>query len=268
MSNLTPIRNQQLQNSKTGETTRPDNPSKVQLLRMADGDRKIAQCTEEQIKSVLKYVFVLLGLNEKDVPDDYEKTVLLEFIYATYGHLYSPVDIRNAFVLALAGDFEVDKEIYGKRFSPLYLSRFMTAYGKYKQRTLSVQPKQIDEVKSVVFSEEKEDTLLEFVAEYCKTNLDTPIFFPVQECYNAITRKGYVMEFTGTTLREVTRHRLAKESSAAYGIGNFRRYKEIEKIMNDDKLMELEDKRTVVTSYFDGVVLGQRVKESRTEERK
>ena len=34
---------------------------------MADSERKIEHCSEEQVKDALKYVFVLLGLNSSDI---------------------------------------------------------------------------------------------------------------------------------------------------------------------------------------------------------
>ena len=98
------IRSQLPQNYNHGK---PTQKSQVQLLRMADSERKINECNEDEIKAVLKYVFVLLGLNSQDIPDDVEKAVLIDFIYQSYGNKYSTTDIKNAFQMSIGGSMSV-----------------------------------------------------------------------------------------------------------------------------------------------------------------
>lgn len=189
MADLTPIPNQQLQNSSDGKFERP---SKVQLLRMADSERKIGQSSQEQVKSALKYVFVLLGLNEKDIPDDYEKTVILNFIYTHYGLRYSCQDIRNAFELGIAGAFDVDRELYSKRFSPLYLSKFMEAYGNYKVsmiKHIKQTTPQLPE-KTERDPKELEESIYKVIEKYIIEHQKIPPIYDIISCYNVLVRRG------------------------------------------------------------------------------
>jgi len=194
MPNLTPTPNQQLQNSTNGK---PQRPSKIQFLRLADSERKIGQSTEEQIKSALKYVFVLLGLSEKDMPDDYEKVVILNFIQNHYGIRYSCQDIRNAFEFGIAGTFPVDKELYGKRFSPLFFSRFMDAYGEYKVSMLKHYKPNNEEIqlppKIERSPQEMEEAIYRVIEKYINEHQNIPPIYDINSCYNVLVRRGVIV---------------------------------------------------------------------------
>lgn len=193
MSNLTPIPNHQPQNLQHGKN---EGQSKVRLLRLADSERKIGASTEEQVKSVLKYIFVLLGFNEKDVPDDYEKAVILNYIFNNYGHQYSCQDLKNAFEMGIANVFPVDKEIYGKRFSPLYISRFMDAYTEYKiqmarQYKEKPEPPQLPP-KQEITTEEQEERIFKVIQRYVEEHQKIPPIYDVVSCYNTLVRYGKI----------------------------------------------------------------------------
>lgn len=111
--------------------------SSLAVVQAADQAKKIRDCTVEEIKQAIRYIIVLLGLQERDIPtDEDEKIILIEFIYTEYGNKYSVEDLRTAFRHAIAGRLNVDREIYGKRFSPNFIARFMDAYDIYKNNLL------------------------------------------------------------------------------------------------------------------------------------
>lgn len=191
MQDLTPIPNQQLQNSSSGEFQKQ---TKIQLLRLAHSERKISECTQEQVKSALKYVFVLLGLSEKDIPDDYEKTVILNFIFTHYGLRYSCSDIRNAFEMGIAGAYQVEKELYNKRFSALYLSKWMEAYNQYKvsmfQRFPYHQP-QLPK-KTERDPKELEESIYKVIEKFIMEHQKIPPIYDLVSCYNVLVRRGEI----------------------------------------------------------------------------
>lgn len=188
-----PTPNQQLQNSKNGKSVQP---TKVELLRLADSERKIGESTEEQIKSVLKYIIILLGLNEKDVPDDYEKAVILNFVITQYGNRFSCQDLRNAFDWGISGVFPVDKEIYGRRFSALYISRFMDNYGEYKLSMAKHyrEPKKLEPPAPIqITEEEKEERIFNVIHAYVKEHRKIPPIYDIVSCYNTLVRQNKIV---------------------------------------------------------------------------
>lgn len=90
---------------------------------------KICNATIEELKQVLRYVFVLIGLRAQDIPVDEEKELLLEYIQENYaGH--TTEEIKLAFKMAIQGKLALDyKDVrsYGN-FSPMYFTIIMDAY--------------------------------------------------------------------------------------------------------------------------------------------
>jgi hypothetical protein len=101
------------------------NPDFVRAI----SDTKIAKATDEDIKQVLRYAMLLVGIRSQNMPTDEEKAVLLAFIRRTYqGH--TPAEIRLAFDKAVAGELDLttdDVKPY-ENFSCEYVSRIMRAY--------------------------------------------------------------------------------------------------------------------------------------------
>lgn len=92
---------------------------------------KINYQTDQEKKDTIKYILVLLGLTEPaDVPDKIELWVINDFIEKSYGEKYSCEDLRTAFRWGINGTIDMgrNRSLYGKRFSPEYISRFMNEY--------------------------------------------------------------------------------------------------------------------------------------------
>lgn len=159
---------------------------------MADNERKIRECAEEQIKDALKYVFVLLGLNSTDIPDDVEKIVLIDFIYEFYGNQFSTADLKNAFKLVVAKEIDLDLNLYGKRFSAAYMAKIMDAYRDYKQKTLRAfnqKEKRIQELETVSYNfsvESLYDTCMKYIRDY----QEIPIGWPADRIYEHLITLG------------------------------------------------------------------------------
>lgn len=99
------------------------------------------------LQKVLKYVMLLVGLRANNLPDELEKTVLINYIQAHYGgHTIS--EIRLAFELAINGQLDIEDAKCYENFSVLFFSTIMNAYRKwssqeYKQVIKSDPPQQV-----------------------------------------------------------------------------------------------------------------------------
>lgn len=113
--------------------------SPIQQAVRANEFKKIQDCDDGEITTVLRYAMVLIGMTEKDALTDLEEAVLLDFIRDDYGKRFSTEDIRMAFRWAMSGKTDVDKSFYGKRFSVAYLSNFMEAYDEKKKEMLELE---------------------------------------------------------------------------------------------------------------------------------
>lgn len=98
---------------------------------------------EEDIKQVLRYAMVLVGLRGNNMPSEEEKFVLLNFIRSNFGN-QTPEEIKLAFEWAVSGKLNIDAKCY-ENFSCEYFSRIMKAYIDYaRQETITVP--QVEEV--------------------------------------------------------------------------------------------------------------------------
>jgi hypothetical protein len=103
--------------------------------------------SESDIKDVLRYAMVLVGLRGNNMPTDEEKFVLLNFIRTNFGN-QTPEEIRLAFEYAISGKFETDVKCY-ENFSCEYFARIMKAYIEYSRQEVKSLPKQIEPMKDV-----------------------------------------------------------------------------------------------------------------------
>lgn len=108
------------------------------LILKAQNNVTIRNRSEEDLKDVLRYAMVLVGLRGPNMPTDEEKFVLLNFIRSNFGN-QSPEEIRLAFDMAVAGKFETDVKCY-ENFSCEYFGRIMNAYINHaRQETRNVK---------------------------------------------------------------------------------------------------------------------------------
>lgn len=92
---------------------------------------------EEDLKQVLRYAMVLVGLRGNNMPTEEEKFVLLNFIRSNFGN-QTPEEIKLAFELAVSGKLEIDAKCY-ENFSCEYFGRIMKAYIEYaRQETITI----------------------------------------------------------------------------------------------------------------------------------
>ena len=108
--------------------------------------------SQEDLKDVLRYCMVLVGLRGNNMPTDEEKFVLLNFIRTNFGN-QTPEEIRIAFEYALAGKFEIDAKCY-ENFSCEYFARIVKAYIDFARNEVKVKPKEVEESNPIPSDEE------------------------------------------------------------------------------------------------------------------
>ena len=107
------------------------------IILQAQSTQSLRLRHEEDLKQVLRYAMVLVGLRGNNMPTEEEKFVLLNFIRSNFGN-QTPEEIKLAFELAVSGKLEIDAKCY-ENFSCEYFGRIMKAYIEYaRQETITV----------------------------------------------------------------------------------------------------------------------------------
>ena len=117
------------------------------IILQAQSTQSLRLRHEEDLKQVLRYAMVLVGLRGNNMPTEEEKFVLLNFIRSNFGN-QTPEEIKLAFELAVSGKFEIDAKCY-ENFSCEYFGRIMKTYIDYaRQETITVV-KEIESPKEI-----------------------------------------------------------------------------------------------------------------------
>ena len=133
------------------EWKRYESGSTVTILK-AQSKIPVRARSQEDLKEVLRYCMVLVGLRGANMPTDEEKFVLLNFIRDNFGN-QTPEEIRLAFEYAIAGKFEIDAKCY-ENFSCEYFGRIVKAYIYFARNEVKVKPKELEEAKPVPSDDE------------------------------------------------------------------------------------------------------------------
>ncbi len=144
----------------------PSKNGEVAKFQQALQTQRIAQLDTEPLKQALRYAMVLVGIKAHNVPNDREKTVLIQFIQKNYGG-HTPDEIRLAFDLAVSGELDVEDVKCYENFSPLYFASIMNAYriwARHKHKELKPKPNEMT-------ADEKINIELEYAA-YLQKQVD------------------------------------------------------------------------------------------------
>ena len=107
------------------------------IILQAQSTQSLRVRHEEDLKQVLRYAMVLVGLRGNNMPTEEEKFVLLKFIRSNFGN-QAPDELKLAFELAVSGKLGIDAKCY-ENFSCEYFGRIMKAYIDYaRQETITV----------------------------------------------------------------------------------------------------------------------------------
>lgn len=108
------------------------NGDEEKSLSVAIKDVRIVKSSIEDLKAVLRYCMLKVGLRAINLPNEEEKTILLNHVISEYGN-HTLAEIRLAFDMAISGKFDLEHSqiICYENFSCLYFSGIMNTYRKW-----------------------------------------------------------------------------------------------------------------------------------------
>jgi hypothetical protein len=137
----------------TQESTKPVTGDE-KSLQVAIQSKLIKACQFEELKEVLRFVMIKVGLRAQNWPNDLEKLVLFEHILQNFGGNRIE-EIKLAFDMAIAGKLETEVNCY-ENFSCYYFSTIMNAYRKWSSQAIAHAVKQ-EPPPQKIFSQEELD---------------------------------------------------------------------------------------------------------------
>lgn len=109
--------------------------SKGQTLRVSD---------ENDLKQVLRYSMLLVGLRANNMPTEEEKFVLINFIKTNFANV-TIAQIKLAFDMAVAGKLQVDAKCF-ENFSCEFFGRIMATYLQFSaEETRIISQRKVEE---------------------------------------------------------------------------------------------------------------------------
>lgn len=116
------------------------NLTPISEMQLASGGKQILNCSEEEIKQVLRYALTLLGVPASKIPNDEAKHAMLVFIKRRLW-LNKIDELRLAFEYAVEKRTEVKLTLFDEPFSVKLIMEVWDAYEKYKKGLIAKQPK-------------------------------------------------------------------------------------------------------------------------------
>lgn len=131
---------------------------------LAIQEKKIKELPEGELRKVLKYAMMKVGLRGKNFPVGIEKSLLLNHIFENYGS-HTLQEIRLAFDMAIAGKLKLDTDEVKcyENFSCLYFSTIMNAYRIWAQQVYEQHKKPVLEIEDKPDLEQIEKEYQEFL---------------------------------------------------------------------------------------------------------
>jgi len=133
-------------------------------IQQAQSTHSLRVRNEEDIKEVLRYSMLLVGLRGNNLPTEEEKFLLTNFVRSNFGN-QTPEEIKIAFEMAVAGKLQVDAKCY-ENFSCEYFGRIMNAYQEYARQEIKNLPKPIEPVKEKPSDVELKKQAIDTANEY------------------------------------------------------------------------------------------------------
>lgn len=98
---------------------------------LASQGEKLKDATDIEIKKLIAYIFALIGLKSENLPSDFQKAVIINFMRSDLGN-WTAEEVKQAFHLLAGKKLDMDSKHY-QNFSAIYLGEVMQAYQKVKQ---------------------------------------------------------------------------------------------------------------------------------------
>jgi hypothetical protein len=139
---------------------------KQELRKLVNGDDKklamalfsprIVEAEQEEIKEVLRYVMVKVGLRAQNWPNTLEKEVLIQHIIENFGG-NTVQEIRLAFDMAICAKLEIEDVGCYENFSCSYFSKIMLAYRTWAAEAVRQLPTVDPPIQKIFTQDELDD---------------------------------------------------------------------------------------------------------------
>ena len=133
-------------------------------IKQAQSTHSLRIRNEEDIKEVLRYSMLLVGLRGSNLPTEEEKFVLTNFVRSNFGN-NTCEEIKLAFEMAVAGKLNIDAKCY-ENFSCEYFGRIMNDYLEFARQEIKNLPKPIEQVKEIPSDQELKKQAIDTANEY------------------------------------------------------------------------------------------------------
>lgn len=140
--------------TKSLSTIGSDAVTTLQKIEVATEGKKIIDCKDSEIESLLRYIIVLLGIPERnDLIQDQEgnklgKLVLMNFIKG-YWQQTCIEEIKLAFEFAVNGVTKCDLNLFDRPISAEFFGRVVTAYRVYARNIKDPAKKEVKQLPPV-----------------------------------------------------------------------------------------------------------------------
>jgi hypothetical protein len=119
------------------------NVGKLQEIEISAAGKILKECSDEEIRAVLRNIFILIGLPANKLPIEDAKTILIEFIRRRLWNV-TIEEMNLAFIYALEKKFRVDWGSYSDTFSPKMVAEVVQSFLEYKKAILKNKPKETE----------------------------------------------------------------------------------------------------------------------------
>jgi hypothetical protein len=169
-------------------------PTEVQRLKAVFNAKKIADATEEEVKTMLKMCFALIGISV--LPDELSKQVLISSVLRDFKR-FTLADVPEAFQMVVRNELKGNFEHYNN-FSPMYLGKVMAVYEEFKGKNMVKirQQEKLNEQRQEDIDnrpeEEKDLEAFDMLMHYLKENKKMPMGWNWLNVYAHMDRAGLV----------------------------------------------------------------------------
>lgn len=242
----------------TQESEQPKSSEENKFLECIK-NKPVSKRPVEELKEVLRYVIVKVGLRAQNWPNEMEKQILLEHIVSNYGR-HTNEEIKLAFDMAITEKLEVEANCY-ENFSCVFFSRIMNSYRAWASMVHKnvVKP-------TVIMIENKEDISDEGMDKFwdateelvAKGNYPIELIPPM--LYDWMDKNGNILFSREEKLKFLERATLVRHTAIAHAfeknpysletkaaLNDFNRMREIKKYSEaeHEKIKELAKKMVV-----------------------
>lgn len=168
----------------------PSSDSLIRKIESAHASIRIKDCQDEAIAAVLNYVFTLLGIPERNEPDQKNKAVILAFIRGFWQHM--PLEeLKLAFELALDKKFNVKLNLYDRPFNVEFMSKVITAYREFTRAQTTPHLKPVPQLPS---PESTPEQMYISLTQYIHHNKKIPLIWAWDTVFDYMETAGILKD--------------------------------------------------------------------------